>query len=69
MVLRDTKQQVLGMSRQVHEAWEAVGGEAGSIAKDVGVYLYRYGSSHPEMQGSLAGVGHAARRVSIAGGT
>lgn len=68
-VLNDATQQFLGMTKKVRDAWEAVGGDAVSIATNLGAHHYRYGCGHPEIYRKLAGVEHAARCIRIVGGT
>lgn len=69
MVLKDAKQQVRGMTKQVRDVREPVGGEAASIATHPRLHHDGYGSSLPEMQGKLARVEHAARGLRLVGVT
>lgn len=49
MVLNAAKQQVLGLTKAVRDAWEARGRTAAAVAKDLCISHYGYGTTHPEL--------------------
>lgn len=63
------KQQVLGLTNTVRDAWEARGGTAVAVAKDLGISHYGYGTNHPELGRKVESLRASAQRICSTGGT
>lgn len=61
MALNDGKQQVLGLTKEVKEAWKQYG-EVTQIAKNLGVHHHGYKGKRPELDAARSGgpVGRAS---------
>lgn len=68
MVFNDGKQQVLGLTKEVRDAWRQYG-EVAQVAKDVGVRHDGYKEKRPELDATLAGLQRTNQRIRAAGGS
>ena len=66
MQLNDSKEQVLGPTAAVRQAWKAATGtQAVEVVRDLGTFHYGYGATHPELMRKLEDYRTTASRIGI----
>lgn len=67
MVLNDGKQQVLGLTKEIRQAWNTYG-VAAQVTKDLGVSHHGYNDKHPQLDGKLKELQVTSGRIRSTGG-